>query len=120
MIPTKISKRQRLLLIEEHGYTGVEIDFFEFHLMCLVKVPLNQNEFDALVDLLQSCGLAEFMASSVLLHLNAGEDRKKIVEHIMSMNKIGGIVSKSLTERRMREAQLWLAPVQERRMSDAN
>lgn len=75
----------------------------------LVKVPLNQNEFEALVSLAFNIGTGErgFAGSTVLRKLNA-EDRKAAAEAFL-MWRIGG---PGLIHRRHRERRLFLRPAE--------
>lgn len=52
-----------------------------------VKVPLNQNEFDALVSLAFNIGAGAFKGSTLLRKLNAG-DRKGAADQFLVWNKI--------------------------------
>lgn len=68
-----------------------------------VKVPLNQNEFDALVSLTFNIGNGAFAGSTVLRRLNAG-DRRGAADAFL-MWHIGGA---GLIFRRQRERTLFL------------
>lgn len=69
-----------------------------------VKVPLSQNQFDALVDLAFNVPAALGPKSSVVTALNAG-DYKKAAANILLYNKADGRTSLVLTKRRKAEAQ---------------
>ena len=86
-----------------------EIAKFEAGVTRLVKVVVNQNEFDALVSFSYNCGLAALAKSTVLKKLN-DEDRAGAAEAFAAWNKGGGRVLKGLVARRASEAALFLKP----------
>ena len=88
-----------------------EIARFEAAVTRLVTVPINQNEFDALVSLAYNIGVAGFQRSSILRRLNKG-DRKGAAQAFHMWNQGGGRVLPGLVSRRMREAALFLKPVE--------
>ena len=73
-----------------------------------VKVPLKQNEYDALASLIYNIGGPAFKRSTMLRLLNNGADRVDVANEFLRWNKAGGKVSKGLTNRRERERQLFL------------
>ena len=82
---------------------------FENAVNTLVKVPLNQNQFDALVSFAFNVGEANFKRSSVLRHLNAGL-YAKAADAFLAWNKSKGKVLPGLTRRRKEERELFLTP----------
>lgn len=82
---------------------------FENAVNTLVKVPLNQNQFDALVSFAFNVGEANFKRSSVLRHLNAGL-YAKAADAFLAWNKSKGKVLPGLTRRRKEERALFLTP----------
>jgi lysozyme len=76
-----------------------------------VKVPLNQNQFDALVSFVFNVGSGNFGKSTLLKRLNAG--RYDDVPHeLKRWNKGGGEVLPGLTRRREAETKLFCEPIQ--------
>jgi len=79
-----------------------------------VKVPLNQNQFDALASLVFNIGVGAFGKSTLLRKLNEGNYVGAGLE-FAKWNKItvDGVkqVSAGLVNRRRREADLWAWPV---------
>jgi len=72
----------------------------------LVKVPLTQNQFDALVDFCFNCGCGNFEKSTLLKCLNAGQyDQAQI--HFSDWVMGGGHVLPGLVTRRHKEAILF-------------
>lgn len=64
-----------------------DLAVFEKAVNADVKVPLNQNEFDALVSLVFNIGAGAFKGSTLLRKLNAG-DRAGAAEQFLVWNKI--------------------------------
>ena len=80
----------------------------------LVNVPLNQNEFDALVSFVYNVGAEAFRKSTALKRLNKN-DRIGAAEALTWWNKatVGGVLREvaGLTRRRAAERALFLEPV---------
>lgn len=74
----------------------------------LVIVPVNENEFSAMVSLAYNLGIGNFGRSSVLEKINAG-DRKGAADAFLRHNKAGGVVNEHLTQRREKERALFLS-----------
>lgn len=73
----------------------------------LVKVPLTQNQFDALVSFTFNCGEHALETSTLLRKLNAG-DYDGARDQFAAWNKDNGRVVTGLTRRRAAEANLFL------------
>ena len=72
----------------------------------LVKVPLNQCEYDALVSLLFNIGEGNFAASTVLRELNKGHRYRAGLAFLM-WDRAGGRVLLGLSRRRRAERKLF-------------
>ncbi|HFG6939324.1 lysozyme [Acinetobacter baumannii] len=72
-----------------------------------VTVPLNQNQFDALVSLSYNIGSGAFKNSTLLKLLNKG-DYQGAADQFLAWNKAGGKVMKGLVRRREAERALFL------------
>lgn len=80
----------------------------------LVKVPLNQNEFDALTSLVFNVGQGKFAKSNALKALNQG-DKQTAMREMLTFNREKFIVNgqkisrenRGLTLRRQREVELF-------------
>lgn len=88
-----------VLLRDAHGLSEATIAHY-------VRVPLNQNEYDALASLIFNIGPGNFASSTVLRRLNAG-DRKGAADAFL-MWHVGG---PGLMGRRVRERHVFLTPV---------
>jgi lysozyme len=75
----------------------------------LVKVPLNDNQFGALVSFTYNCGAANLKKSTLLKKVNAG-DFEGAAKEFGRWNRAGGQVLKGLTRRRAAEAALFATP----------
>ncbi len=71
----------------------------------LVKVPLTQDEFDALCDFTYNCGSGTFQGSDVLKRLNAG-DYHGAAAALEEYDHAGGKVMAGLLRRRKAEEAL--------------
>jgi GH24 family phage-related lysozyme (muramidase) len=79
----------------------------------LVKVPINQNQFDALVSFAYNVGLGALKKSTLLDLLN-GKEYKGASEQFERWNKSGGKVLKGLVTRREKEQKLFDTSVKEK------
>jgi GH24 family phage-related lysozyme (muramidase) len=79
----------------------------------LVKVPINQNQFDSLVSFAYNVGLGALKKSTLLDLLN-GKEYKGASEQFERWNKSGGKVLKGLVTRREKEQKLFNTPVKEK------
>lgn len=88
-----------------------ELAKFEAGVIQAVTVPMNQNQFDALVSLAYNIGLGALRGSSVLKAVNK-EDWTGAAKAFQLWNKGGGKVLPGLVSRRSREAALLLKPTE--------
>jgi lysozyme len=72
----------------------------------LVKVPLAQGQFDALVDFCFNLGAGRLASSSLLAALNAGR-YDAVAEQLLLWDHAGGREIAALKTRREAEAGLW-------------
>lgn len=78
----------------------------------IIKVPLNQNQYDAIVCLVYNIGVGAFTSSTLLKKLNKG-DYKGASEQFLVWNKYRDrytgklVVSRGLTIRRQEEKQIF-------------
>lgn len=95
-----ISKAQAEALLR------ADIERFEDAVDRLVKVPLSDERFAALVSLAYNIGVGAFQRSTLLKVLNAGR-YDDVPAQIMRWNKVGKKVVDGLTNRRAAECGLW-------------
>jgi lysozyme len=72
-----------------------------------VTVPINQNQFDALVSFVYNVGAGNFAKSTLLKKLNKA-DYQGAADEFLRWNKAGGKVLNGLTRRRDAERALFL------------
>lgn len=75
-----------------------------------VKVPINQNQFDALVSFVYNIGGSAFSASTLLKKINASE-MDGAENEFLRWNRAGAKVIDGLTRRRAAEAKLFSTPM---------
>ena len=73
----------------------------------VVKVPLNQNQFDALVSFVFNCGSGNFAKSTLLKMIRVNPNSDNIRFEFSRWNKGGGKVLGGLTRRRKAESDLY-------------
>lgn len=106
--PPKVTKGMKITRDEADKILSRDLATFEAAVSKAVKVPLNQNEFDALVSLAFNIGAGAFAKSTLVKKLNAG-DRAGAANAFLSWNKAAGKVMKGLTKRREDERRLFLS-----------
>lgn len=73
-----------------------------------VKVPINQNQFDALVSFAYNLGLRSLTTSTLLKKLNAG-DKQGAADEFPKWVNAGGVRLNGLVTRRAAERSLFLS-----------
>lgn len=73
----------------------------------LVKVPLKQNEVDALVSLIYNIGATNFKNSTLLKKINSRQSKAAIELSWKAWNKAGGKTLRGLVNRRLAEINLY-------------
>ena len=71
-----------------------------------VKVPLDQNQFDALVSFTFNVGVGAFTGSTLLKLLNQGQ-YDQVPDQLLRWTRAGGQVVQGLVNRRNNEIKLW-------------
>ncbi len=87
-----------------------DLEQFEAAVNALVKVPLNQNQFDALVSWTYNLGSGNLAKSTLLEVLNAGKYDEVPVQ-MKRWTRSQGKVLLGLVNRRDEEAQLFATPI---------
>lgn len=85
-----------------------DLGMFERGVSAAVKVPLKQNQFDALVSFAFNVGLGAFQRSTLLRRLNEGR-YDAVPRELMKWTRGGGRELPGLVNRRRDEAALWRA-----------
>lgn len=103
----KVKKGDKCTLEQAHEYLAHDMIEFEKTVNDSVKVPLSQNQFDALVSIAYNIGSTAFKNSTLLKKLNA-KDYQGAADQFLRWNKGGGKVLKGLVRRREAERALFL------------
>ena len=101
----KVKKGDTCTIEQAKAYMASDLKSFEAAVN-KVKVPLNQNQFDALVSLTYNIGVNAFAKSTLLKKLNAG-DYKGAAAQFDVWNKVKGKVVQGLLNRRTKERKLF-------------
>lgn len=104
---TPVAPGDKISRSEAEKYLKHDLRRFEQAVLHLVKVPLKQNELDALVSFSYNVGTGALEESTLLKKLNAG-DRKGAADEFLKWDKAGGRVFEGLTRRRRAERALFL------------
>lgn len=85
-----------------------DVEVFEQGVSNLVKVAINQNEFDALVSFSYNVGLTALQSSTLLRLLNDNSDRSVVASQFLRWDKVGNKSVEGLLRRRKAEKDLFL------------
>ena len=96
----QITKEQAETILKE------ELKKLEVAINKYVKVPLTQNQFDALVSWVYNVGIGALLKSTLLKYLNIGR-YDLIPNELKRWNKVKGKVLNGLATRRNMEAKLF-------------
>lgn len=97
-----VCTRDQAIQFKQH-----DLNRFEKSVIDAVKVPINQNQFDALVSLAYNIGSSAFANSTLVKKLNAG-DYVGASNQFDVWNKGGGKILKGLVNRRAKEKSVFL------------
>lgn len=88
-------------------------DYLEYRLLDrlieMIRVELNQNQFDALLSFTYNVGIGAFKASTLRKRINNHASPEKIAYEFMRWHKGGGKVLPGLIKRRADEIQLYFS-----------
>ena len=101
----KVKKGDTCTIEQAKAYMASDLKSFEAAVN-KVKVPLNQNQYDALVSLTYNIGVNAFANSTLLKKLNA-QDYKGAAAQFDVWNKVKGRVVQGLVNRRAKERKLF-------------
>ena len=103
---TLVKKGDKITQTQADQYIANDVATFERAVNMLVNVPLNQNQFDALVSFTYNLGATNLSASTLLKKLNS-KDYKGAAAEFPKWNKAGGKVMTGLVRRRKAEMELF-------------
>lgn len=105
-----VKEGDRITKAEAEALLDKDLQTFRNGVKRLVKVPLNENQFGALVSFSYNLGLGSLQNSTLLKMLNAG-DYTGAADQFLRWNKSGGKVLTGLVRRREAERAVFLTPV---------
>lgn len=101
-----VKQGQAITQAQADNYLKSDLTKYENYVNNYVKVPLNQNQFDALVSFTYNCGGGALKNSTLLKKLNA-KDYTGASSEFLRWNKSKGKVLTGLTRRRKAEKALF-------------
>jgi len=104
----RVSEGDRCTLEQAKAYMQHDLKIFERAVNSSVKVPLKQNQFDALVSLAYNIGVGAFKHSTLLKKLNSGDYKEAANQFDVWVNA-GGKRLQGLVNRRAMEKKLFLS-----------
>lgn len=105
-----VKKGDTITMEKATEYLKQDIEVFENAINSLVKVELNQNQFDALISFVFNVGIEAFKKSTMLKFINAGHYQLASGQ-FDRWNKQKGVVLEGLTVRRRAEKELFLKEI---------
>lgn len=102
-----VKKDMKITQTQADAYLKADVARFEKAVNDYVKVPLNQNQFDALVSFTYNCGAGALQRSTLLELLNQGK-YEEAADQFDLWNKSGNTVLAGLVKRRAKEKELFL------------
>lgn len=102
-----VQNGQKTTQAQAEEFLREDLKIYEQAVEACVKVPLSQNQFDALVSFCYNCGAEALRTSTLLRLLNEGK-YSEAGEQFLRWNKAGGKVLVGLTRRREEERELFL------------
>jgi len=102
-----VKEGDKLTLTDANKLFAVKIKDYEAAVNKGVKVPLSQNQFNALVSLCYNIGTGAFLNSTLLKKINSNASAEEIQAQFNLWKKGGGKVLPVLVKRRKREFALY-------------
>lgn len=101
-----VKRGDEITISQAERYLKGDLMQFERDVARLVKVPLTQGQFDALVSFAFNCGSRALSTSTLLKKLNS-KDYEGAANEFQRWNKAGGKELSGLTRRRVMEKRLF-------------
>lgn len=103
----KVQMGDKITLQRANELFSYFVNQFAFKVNKLVRVPLTQNQFDALVSLSYNIGIGNFGKSTLLKKLNVNPANPSISAEFAKWKYGGGKVLPGLVKRRAQEYKLY-------------
>lgn len=110
-----VKKDMKITQAQADAYLKSDVARFEKAVNENVKVPINQNQFDALVSFTYNCGVGALQRSTLLELLNQGKYEEAAHQFDVWI-KSGNKVLNGLVKRRAKEKELFLRDFQEEKV----
>lgn len=107
--PPKVYVGQKITQAEADKFLATDLSAVENEVNHLVKVPLTQNQFDALVSFQFNTGALDHSGNSLLAALNS-KDYAKTADDFLLYDHAAGVKLAGLTRRREQERKMFLSP----------
>lgn len=104
---TKVKEGDKITKEEAYHLFYLIATKFEKTINDNLKSVINQNQFNALFCLCYNIGQVGFKNSTLLRLVNINPNDGNIAKQFLKWNKIAGIASKGLTNRRIKESALY-------------
>jgi len=88
----------------------ISADRFARKVINLVKKPITQNQLNALTSFAYNLGSGALASSTLLKKVNVNPNDLTIRNEFLRWNKANGVALKGLTNRRIKEADLYFTP----------
>ena len=103
----RVKRGDKCTEAQAEQYLRNDLIKFENAVNRLVKVPLNQNQFDALISFTYNLGETNLNSSTLLKKLNT-KDYAGAAKELLRWNRAGGRILNGLVKRRKIEMELFL------------
>jgi GH24 family phage-related lysozyme (muramidase) len=103
-----VKEGQTISQVKAEEYLRFDLAIFEKAVTESLKVPVNQNQFDALVSFTYNVGVSAFRSSTLLNLINEKTDKKVVAAEFSKWVKAGNQTLPGLVSRRKVESELFL------------
>jgi len=103
-----VKEGQTISQVKAEEYLRFDLAIFEKAVTESLKVPVNQNQFDALVSFTYNVGVSAFRSSTLLNLINEKTDKKVVAAEFSKWVKAGNQTLPGLVNRRKAESELFL------------
>lgn len=103
-----VKEGQTISQVKAEEYLRSDLAIFEKAVTESLKVPVNQNQFDALVSFTYNVGVSAFRSSTLLNLINEKTDKKVVAAEFSKWVKAGNQTLPGLVSRRKAESELFL------------
>lgn len=101
-----VKKGDKITAQQAEGLLKKDMEKFERY-ASVVKGIRTQGQFDAVVDFMYNCGVANFKKSTLKKYIEAGKKTHEIQREFLKWTKAGGVELGGLVSRRIWEAARW-------------